>query len=74
MKPETQAHLDAAKIKATEIAKKHLKAMMKEINAEVLPSLIDAATSEIPGQIDDAIAAVAKPVIKDTLDSAIEAI
>jgi len=48
--------------------------MLKEINEQVFPELIDAATAEIPGQVDDAIAAVAKPIIKQTLDSAIEAI
>lgn len=74
MKEETKAKLESAKVKATEIAKKHVKAMLKEINAEVLPELIDAATAEIPGQIDDAIAAVAKPIIKETLDAAVEGI
>lgn len=74
MKDETQAKLEEAKVKATEIAKKHAKAMLKEINEQVLPLCIDAATLEIPGQVDDAIAAVAKPIIKQTLDSAIEAI
>lgn len=74
MNDVTTAKLEAAKVKATEISKRHLKAMLKEINAEVLPELIDAATSEIPGQVDDAIAAVAKPIVKETLDTAIEAI
>ena len=74
MNDVTQAKLEEAKTKATEIAKKHSKAMLKEINADVMPLLIDAATSEIPGQVDDTIAAVAKPIIKETLDSAIEAI
>ena len=74
MEEVTQVKLEAAKAKASEIAKKHAKAMLKEINAEVLPELIDAATAEIPGQVDDAIATVAKPIIKETLDAAIEAI
>lgn len=74
MKDETKAKLEEAKVKAAEIAKKHFKAMSLELNAEVVPALIDAATSEIPGQLDDSIALVAKPIIKDTLDAAIEAI
>lgn len=74
MQEVTKQKLEAAKVKATEIAKKHSKAMLKEINEQVFPELIDAATAEIPGQVDDAIAAVAKPIIKQTLDSAIEAI
>lgn len=74
MKEETKLKLEEAQVKATAIAKKHAKAMLVELNAEVIPALIDAATSEIPGQIDDAIAAVAKPIFKQALDSAIEAI
>lgn len=74
MNDVTKAKLEEAKVKATEIMKKHLKAALKEVNAEVLPTLVDAATSEIPGQIDDAIAAVAKPIFKEALDAAIEAI
>ena len=74
MQEQTKIKLEEAKVKATEIAKKHTKAMLKEINAEVLPLCIDAATAEIPGQVDDAIAAVAKPIVQQTLDAAIEAI
>lgn len=61
----------AIKEKATEIAKKHSKAMLTEFNAEVLPLAMDLATAMIPGPVDDAIAAVAKPVIKSTLDELI---
>lgn len=74
MKEETKAKLEEAKAEAAEIFKKHSKAALKEVNEKVIPTLIDAATSEIPGQIDDGIAAVAKPIIKDALDGAIEAI
>lgn len=74
MKEETKAKLEQAKAEATEIAKKHMKAALLELNEKVIPTLIDAATSEIPGQIDDGISAVAKPIIKEALDSAIEAI
>lgn len=66
--------MEEIKVKAAEVFKAHFKAALHEVNSEVLPSVIDLATLKIPGTLDDSIAAVAKPIIQQTLDAAIDAI
>jgi len=62
------------KEETAEILKKHTKAMLLEINEKVIPKAIDLATEMIPGNIDNAIALGAKPIVKSAVDSMIGSI
>lgn len=64
--------VEQLKAKAKEIGIKHGKAALTDINAEVIPLLLDLLAESIPGKIDDSVISVAKPIVKDALDSVIE--
>lgn len=60
------------KEKVAEIAKTHGKALLHDLNDEVIPLLLDYVAEIIPGQIDNAVIAVAKPPVKSALADLIE--
>ena len=66
--------LQLAQAKALEIAVASGKDMLLKYNEMVLPLVLDAVKQAIPGMVDDAVIAVAQPIVQEQLKQLIEGI
>lgn len=71
---KVDAAVEALKVEAKEVLEEVIKDAATKINTRLLPLAIDVATAKIPGDLDDAVASMAKPLVKDTLQSLVDGI
>ena len=66
--------VEALKVEAKLVLEETVIDLATKINKRILPLAIDVATAKIPGELDDAVAAMAKPLVEATLQELIQSI